>query len=162
MPTRATLLAALLLSTPAAQAHDYRLGDLAIAHPYVTATAPNAPVAGGYMAIVNAGAVDDTLVAVTVDASVAGATQFHEMSMEGGVMRMGALAGGIPVPAGATVTLEPGGLHVMLTRLPGGLAEGQEIPATLTFERAGEVEVVFHVEARGAGGHGGGHAAHGH
>ena len=164
MPLRRLAIAlAAALAASAAQAHDYRLGDLAIAHPFALAAPPGAPVAGGYLTIENAGAEDDALIAVTVDASVAGAAELHAMTMEGGIMRMSPVEGGIPVPAGETVTLEPGGLHVMLTRLTGGLAEGQVVPATLTFERAGEIAVEFHVEARGArdaGAHD--HGAHDH
>ncbi|MDB2407892.1 copper chaperone PCu(A)C, partial [Jannaschia sp.] len=95
---------------------------------------------------------------VRVAPDVAGTVQLHEMSMSDGVMRMARRDGGIPIPAGETVTLEQGGLHVMFMRLPSGFAEGLAIPATLVFEQAGEIEVVFTVEARG--GHSGGHDAH--
>ncbi len=143
------LLAALLAGTTAA-AHDYTVGDISIAHPFALATVGNAPVGGGYMTITNAGTIDDVLIAVTVAAEVAGMVQLHEMTMDGGIMRMGEVTGGIPLPAGEAVTLESGGLHVMFMRLAGGLEEGTEIPATLTFEKAGTIDVVFDVEARGA------------
>ena len=160
------LFALSLLALPAA-AQDYAAGDIAIARPHALATPPAAKVGGGYMAITNAGGEDDTLVAATVAPDVAGMVQLHEMAMEDGVMLMSEVEGGIPVPAGETVMLERGGLHVMFMQLPQGLAEGTEIPATLTFEKAGEVEVVFTVEDRatvealqgGAGGHGGDHSS---
>ena len=63
----------------------------------------------------------------------------------------------IPIPAGATVTLQPGGLHVMLIGLTAPLAQGGRVPLTLRFARAGEVRVVLDVQAagaRGMGGHG--------
>jgi copper(I)-binding protein len=154
-----------LAATLGAGAHGYALGDLTIDHPYAFATPPNAPVAGGYLAITNSGEADDVLTAVRTAPDFAGMVQLHEMTMEGGVMRMGEVAGGIPIPAGETVTLEQGGLHVMFLRLPRGFEEGQEVPATLVFEQAGEVEVVFDVEARGAvtdhGAHGAGHGIEG-
>jgi copper(I)-binding protein len=147
LATTLTLAAAL-----AAQAHEFTAGDLTIDHPFAFATAPNAPVAGGYMAITNAGETDDRLIAVRAAPELAGMIQLHEMTMDEGVMRMSEVEGGIVLPAGETVALEQGGLHVMFMRLTEGLTEGQEIPATLVFENAGEVEVVFYVEARGEGG----------
>jgi copper(I)-binding protein len=150
-----TLAAAVaaLLALPAA-AHDDGIGDIAIHAPRILATPPNAPVAGGYLSMTNEGETDDVLLSVRVPETVAGLTELHEMAMEDGVMRMSAIEGGIPVPAGETVTLEQGGLHVMMMRLARGLAPGDEVPATLTFRDAGEVEITFAVEARGAGGRG--------
>lgn len=153
------VLLASLLAAPLALAHEYAVGELEIAHPYAIATVGNAPVGGGYMEIANAGAGDDTLLSVAVAPEFAGMVQLHEMQMQDGVMLMDEVDGGIPVPAGTTVALEPGGLHVMFMRLPAGLEDGARIPATLNFEKAGEVEVVFNVEARGAGG--GDHSGHG-
>ena len=163
------LLAALVAATPAF-AHDYAVGDLSIAHPFALATPPNAPVAGGYLEITNGGDSDDVLVSATVDDAIAGMTQLHRMEMDGGVMRMSEVEGGIPVPAGETVVLERGGLHVMFMQLADGLEAGTEVPATLTFRDAGPVEVIFTVETRaeaearmGAGGadHDA-HSGHGH
>ena len=54
-------------------------------------------------------------------------------------------------PAGATVTLAPQGLHVMFMGLDAPLVAGASIPATLVFERAGEIAVEFKVEPRAAG-----------
>ena len=145
-----TLLLPLALLAAPALGHDYAAGELRIDHPHAFATPPTAPVAGGYMTIENGGTVDDRLIAIEVDPSVAGIAQIHEMAMEGDVMRMREREGGVPVPAGETVALAPGGLHVMFMRLPEGFAEGREFPATLLFEKAGEVEVVFTVERRRA------------
>ncbi|TFL18104.1 copper chaperone PCu(A)C [Jannaschia formosa] len=148
---KTTILTALLLAATslAAVAHDYTLGDLTIGHPFAFATPPNAPVAGGYLTITNAGTADDRLVAVRAAPEVAGMIQIHEMRMDGEVMRMSETEGGLPLPAGETVTLEQGGLHLMFMQLPAGFEEGATIPATLVFERAGEVEVDFAVEPRG-------------
>ena len=166
-----TLLAAsaalaALAAAPPALAHDYAVGDLSIAHPYVIETPPNAPVAGGYLSIANEGATDDLLVSATVPGAVAETVQLHAMEMEDGVMRMSEVEGGIPVPAGETVVLRRGGLHVMLMGLSEGLRAGEEIPATLLFRDAGPVEVVFAVEtraeaeARGDADHGAHHGGH--
>lgn len=153
------LLAGLTVPVPGG-AHDYAAGALTIDHPYVLATPPNAPVAGGYLVVENAGPDDDRLVAVEVGVDVAGLVQLHEMAMDDGIMRMSEVPGGIEVPAGGAVTLERGGLHVMFMQLVDGLAAGDSFPATLVFERAGRVEVLFDVEARGAAQDHGAHGGH--
>ncbi|MEM8822551.1 MAG: copper chaperone PCu(A)C [Pseudomonadota bacterium] len=147
---RLLFAAALWLAPVSALAHDYKAGGLVIGHPFITATAPNAPVAGGYMTITNEGA-DDVLLSASVPVDIAGMVQLHESSMADGVMRMQPVDGGIPIPSGETVVLESGGLHLMLMRLPEGLDEGDLVPATLTFRDAGEIHVVFLVEPRGEG-----------
>ncbi|MGR3540484.1 MAG: copper chaperone PCu(A)C [Hasllibacter sp.] len=156
------IAAALALALPAA-AHDYVLGEIAVGHPFAYATPPGAPVGGGYMVIANEGEADDVLLSVEVQAAVAGTVQLHEMTMRDGVMRMDEVRGGIPLPAGATVALEPGGLHVMFMGLAAPFEAGAAIPATLTFREAGPLEVEFQVVARGEGEQAdGGHGADGH
>ena len=115
------------------------LGDLAISGAFSRATLPNAPVGGGFLSITNNGAEDDVL--VSASAPIAAQTQLHEMSVEDGVMRMHEVEGGIPVPAGTTVTLSPGGLHIMFMGLTGAIVEGETVPVTLTFEKAGTVTI---------------------
>ena len=70
--------------------------------------------------------------------------------------------GRIEIPAGETVKLKPGGLHVMFMGLEDPLTEGENIPATLVFENAGEVEVTFNVEARDGDHSGHDHSGHDH
>jgi len=71
------------------------------------------------------------------------------MSMEGMVMKMRPVAG-IDLPAGQAVTLQPGGLHIMLVDLAKPLKAGQTFPLTLTFEKAGSKTVNVAVEKIGA------------
>lgn len=123
-------------------------GALQITAPFARETLPNQPVAGGFMTIANTGETDDTLIGASSDA--AGRMEVHEMAMEGDVMRMRELAGGLPIPAGETVTLAPGGYHVMFMDLAGPLAEGDAIDLTLRFERAGEVALTMPVASRTA------------
>ncbi|MCR9123060.1 MAG: copper chaperone PCu(A)C [Phyllobacteriaceae bacterium] len=137
--------AAALLATGTALAHDYSVGDLVIDHPVARATPANAPVSGGYMTIRNNGEEADRLVAGTAD--FAGKVEIHEMVMDGDVMKMREIEGGIEIPAGGEVVLKPGGLHVMFMQLEQQLEEGAELPATLTFEKAGDVTVTFNVES---------------
>ena len=115
------------------------VGDLLITGAFSRATLPNAPVAGAYLTITNAGATDDRLVSVSTP--VAGTAQIHQMKMDGDVMKMNALPEGLVIPAGGSVSLEPGGYHLMFMDLKAPLVEGQSITVTLTFEKAGTVEV---------------------
>lgn len=145
----AVLLTLLALAAPAA-AHEITAGEIQIIHPHLTATSPAAKSAAGYLAIVNEGAEAERLLAVRADFAEA---QLHlsEVGADG-VARMSPVEA-VEIPAGETVVLEPGGLHLMFMGLAAPLAEGQTRPATLVFEHAGELEVEFEVEAReGPGG----------
>jgi len=141
-----SLLFALLAAGPAA-AHDYTAGAIRIAHPWSRATVAGQPAGGGFMKLTNNGA-DDKLVAIR--AEVSATVELHTMQMDGDIMRMRQVDA-IALPAGQTVELKPGGYHVMFMRLKAPLKEGSIFPATLVFEKAGEVKVDFEVEAAGAG-----------
>jgi len=136
------------LAAPSLSAHEIKLGSLTIVHPWARATPPGAEVAGGYMTIKNSGAEPDRLIGVEVD--IAGRAELHEMTMVDGVMKMRPLENGVEVPAGGSVALKPGGYHVMLLDLKGPLKEGEMIPGSLTFEKAGKVDVTFAVAPIGA------------
>jgi periplasmic copper chaperone A len=101
------------------------------------ATAPGASVGVAYVEIVNSGAAD-TLTGM--ESPVAGRVEMHSMSMNGAVMRMRPVAS-VQVPAGASISFEPGGLHVMLIDLKQPLQQDQRFPLTLLFEHAGRVRV---------------------
>lgn len=133
-----------LLATAAAFAHqEQRAGDLLIDHPVIRATPAGAPVSGGYMTIRNTGEQADRLVGGA--AGFAGKVEIHEMVMDGDVMTMREIDGGIAIGPGEAVMLMPGGLHVMFMQLSEDLDEGDEHTVTLTFEKAGTVEVDFDV-----------------
>ena len=149
--------AALVTLSATAFAGDITLNNLRIEDPFARATLPNQPVAGGFMVISNTGDADDTLVAAR--SAAAARMEIHEMAMDGDVMRMRELSGGLVIPAGETVMLKPGGYHIMFMELSGPLVEGSETEVTLTFEKAGEVTLALPVVARGKGGMG--HGKHG-
>jgi uncharacterized protein YcnI len=133
----------------------YKAGDLVITAPWVRATPRGAPVAGGYLTITNNGREPDRLVGGSFAA--AGRFEVHEMSMEGGVMRMRPVADGLEIKPGQTVELKPGGLHLMFMGLKEQLKAGDTVKGTLEFAKAGKVEVVYPVRSMGAGG---GHKHH--
>ena len=136
-------LAITLTTVIAAFASDYKLGTLEIIQPLARATLPGAPVSGGYMVIRNSGSEADRLLSASVD--FAGKTEIHEMAMDGDVMKMRQLEAGLEIPAGGEVELKPGGYHIMFMMLGEELKEGEKRKATLTFEKAGTIEVEFDV-----------------
>ncbi len=148
---RAAALAALVLTlaTPL-RADDIKAGDLVITQPWSRATPGGAKVGAGYVTIENKGTVPDRLLGGTSD--VAGKVEVHEMSMANGVMTMRPVDDGLTIPPGKTVTLSPGGYHLMLLDLKGPLKQGQSVPVTLTFEKAGAVKLSFDVLGVGAQG----------
>ena len=93
---------------------------------------------------------------VAASSPVAGVVEIHEMAMEGSVMKMRELAGGLPLPAGQTVELKPGGYHVMLMDLKQQLKAGETVPVTLVIEgtdgKRQSVQVQAPVRALGAAG----------
>lgn len=151
------VLAASLVAPAGAFAHGFKVGAIAIGHPWARATAPGAPVAGGFMKLTNSGSETDTLVAADMEA--AGRVEIHEMAIVDGVMKMRALPAGIAVKPGETVELKPGGYHIMFMNLKRGLTKGETVKGTLTFEKAGKVAVEYAVEAMTAGA-GAAHSGH--
>ena len=141
--TRALAASALSLfvMTGTAFAHGYKLGDLEIQHPNARAMLPGQKVGGGFMTIINNGKTDDKLVSVT--SPVSDDVQIHEMSVTDGIMKMRQLKDGVPLPAGKTVTLKNGALHVMFMNVKTPFKEGDKVPGTLHFEKAGDVAVEF-------------------
>ena len=145
---RSLFASALLLATIAsASAHDYKVGSLKIDHPWARATPKGATVAGGYLKITNNGTTPDRLVGGATEA--AQKFEIHEMSMDGGVMKMRELSNGLEIAPGATVELKPGSFHVMMTGVTKPFVQGQRVKASLTFEKAGKVDVEFAVQAVG-------------
>jgi copper(I)-binding protein len=146
LPMKFRLLVSALLLTFAATgafAHDYKVGSLVINHPWSRATPNGATVAGGYLKITNNGTTPDRFVAFTSDTGKR--FEIHEMSMDGGVMKMRELKDGIEIAPGATVEFKPGSYHVMFVGIEKPFAKGDKVKATLTFEKAGKIDVEFYV-----------------
>jgi copper(I)-binding protein len=139
----AILVAAPVFSSAvaAADASDISVGALKIENAFARPTPGGATVAVGYLTIINGASTPDRLVSATSDISAK--TQIHEMKMDNGIMEMRELPDGLPIPAGATVTLQPGGYHMMFVDIKHPVTPGDVIHATLTFEKAGRVDVPF-------------------
>src|SRR5437899_11633415 len=132
-----SLLLALLLTNPVL-ALDYKLGALQIGQPWARATPPSAPAGGGFLKITNTGSPPDRL--VSAKSPAADLVQVHEMKMDGNVMRMREVEKGLEIPAGGSVTLAPGGYHLMMMGLKRPLTQGTSVPVTLVFETAGKID----------------------
>src|SRR5690606_31315676 len=134
--------------TPAAT---LRIGD-----GWVRASLGRNPHTGGYLPVANPGPEADRLTGAAC--ACAARVELHTVSTDGGVMRMNAVEA-MEVPAGGTLTLAPGGDHLMFLDLVAPLADGQSVEVTLTFERAGEMTVQLPVHAA-APDHADAHDAH--
>ncbi|ESZ22158.1 copper chaperone PCu(A)C [Mesorhizobium sp. L48C026A00] len=140
------LLALLFVSTQAVFAHEFRVGDLEIVHPWSRATPPGAKVAGGYFTVTNTGSSPDRL--LSISSEISAKAELHEMGVKDGVMTMRPVSG-LEIPAGGKVALAPGGYHLMFVGLKQQPKQGETFPARLTFEKAGTVTVEFAVEGMG-------------
>lgn len=154
MQFRSTLLLAAVLAsafTPGhAYADDHKAGNLQIANAYARPTVPNQPSGAAYLSIENNGKAVDTLVAAS--SPVAGKVEIHSMQMDGNVMKMRAVKG-VDIKPSAKVVMQPGdGYHLMLIGLKQPLKVGEKIPLTLTFKKAGKIEISARVEAKQADG----------
>lgn len=146
-------LAALLPAAPVlAQAgHDHAghaaspaAGPIMAMQAWARPTTSQAKAGGVFITLHNTGADADTLTAAAAPA-VAERTELHTHVMDGGVARMRPVEGGIEIPAGQAVALQPGGLHIMLMGLKAPLKPGDRFPLTLTFAKAGTSQVEVEV-----------------
>jgi len=143
----AQLLLTQLAAVPAAAA-DVDLGSIHIAQPWARATPKGATSGAAYMTITNNGKTSDRVSCVSSDASAQ--CQIHSMTMDGGVMKMRPVEGGLEIKPGETVVLKPASFHVMLLDLKAPLEQGSTVKATLKFDNAGTVDVEYPISAIGA------------
>ena len=129
-------------------AEEVKAGDLVITQAWSRATPGGAKIGGGYLTIENKGSVPDRLIGGSAD--VADKVQLHEMAVNNGVMTMRPLDKGLTIDPGKTVKLAPGGYHLMLLDLKSPLKQGDKVPVTLEFEKAGKVKLSFDVLGMGA------------
>lgn len=156
MSLKTTLLAAAIAAVPAmASAH------MVIEDAYARVSSDMAISGAAFLSIFNHSDVDDRLVAASSD--IAERVELHtHIEDTGGVMRMVEIEDGIDLPAGETIRLQRGGLHVMFLGLNASLEHGDEVEVTFTFETADPVTMMIPVDLERMPDHGGhGHGQHG-
>lgn len=134
-------------AAPALACEVARVGDIEVEHAWSRATIGADRPGVVYLSIRNTGATDDALIGVATP--IAGMPMLHETVVSDGIASM-PHAMSVPVPAGQTVALAPGGFHGMLMGLTQALDKGDTFPLTLTFQTAGDVTVTVDVLGMGA------------
>ncbi len=117
------------------------VGDIHVSDHWARAMLPGQKVGGGYVTLKNSGSADDRLVSVSTSAT--DRAEIHEMAVVDDVMRMRQLKDGLVIGAGETVTLKPGGFHMMFMAVEKPFVEGEMVPVTLVFEKAGPVDLML-------------------
>ncbi len=140
----------MLLFAHPSLAQDMKHGGIMVEEAWARASAGPAKAGAAYLTLSTMGHDVDRLVEVKSD--LANRTELHNHIMEGSVMKMVRVEGGIEVAPGTPTVLQPGGLHVMFMGLKKPFIEGEKLPLTLIFEKAGEVNVEFVVQGVGARG----------
>ena len=115
-----------------------------IANAWIRPAAAGATTAA-YLTITNSGSAPDTLVAV--HCTIAGSVMLHQTTTDASGMTGMSMIDSLPVPAGGSVALKPGGTHVMMTGLTRPIAAGEKIELELVFEHAGTIRVAAPVRA---------------
>lgn len=134
----AIALAAAVAFAPSAYADAAKPSSIKVEAPWARPTPGRAKNGAAFMTLVNTGEAADSLVSATSD--VSDRTEVHAHLMDGGVMRMRKVDG-VEVAPGSPTVLKPGGLHVMFLGLKQPLKPGETVAVTLTFEKAGKVDV---------------------
>jgi copper(I)-binding protein len=137
---RAVFAAALAVSAvlaPAAWAKAKARHGVEVRYVWIQTPPNGAATSAAYVDVVNTGKTEDRLIGASC--ACAGMAMVHEMSVANGVMHMGEAKGGLPIPAGGELTLEPGGSHLMLMDLKSKLTSGAQVKLTLEFAHAGKV-----------------------
>lgn len=133
-------------------AHDYQAGGIYINHPYARATVPGQPSGAAYLTLENKGGQADRLIGISVAPATAARAEIHTMAMDGNVMKMHEVSG-IDLAPSAKVTMAPGnGYHIMLLELRQPLKLGDKLPLSLSFAKAGKIEIMAEVENIGSKG----------
>jgi hypothetical protein len=156
MRTTIIFVAALVLAacgprtteTPTPSASESASG-VSVTNPWAPPSPAGVDVAAGYVTLRNNEDAEDQL--LSASSPRATSVEIHEMTMDGAVMRMRAMPS-LPIPAHGEVTLAPGGMHLMFIGVAQPFAVDEQIPVTLTFANAGQVELVLSVRPASAGG----------
>ncbi len=143
----ASIVLLVLLSGGSVYAQTSAQNTIVVERPWARATPAGARTGVVYVTLINNGSAGDSLLGAATP--VADQVQFHSATEENGVSRMREMRT-VDVTPGARVTFSPGGLHIMMVGMKQPLKEGQAFPLTLTFEKAGKIDVTVPVEKVGA------------
>ena len=138
---------ALVVSSTALCAHEYRTDSLRIDHPFARATPPGARTGGVFFTVYNFGSETDRLLRASTP--IAAGVVLHQMVLDAEIMKMRAVPS-LEVRPGGRLELKPSGYHLMLLDLKQPLKVGEKFPLTLTFSRGGAVLISVVVEEMGA------------
>lgn len=141
------VVAAPAVSLAAEASAPVTVGDLEITAYRAKAMLPGQPTGGGFLTITNKGRSADRLLSVASPA--AHMVEIHTMEVVNDVMTMRPVEGGLEIPAGATVELKPGAVHLMFMMVEHPFKEGDAVQLTLEFEKAGKVELTLPVVGLG-------------
>lgn len=136
------LVLILVLAPLHVSAHEYKVGDIKIDHPWSRATPKGAQMGAGYLSIENNGAADRL---ISAECACSSATEIHVMKREGDVIQMHELPDGLLIPSKDSYELQPGGAHLMFIGLKHQLKANDEIKVRLVFKKAGALDVMFKV-----------------
>ena len=141
------LALAALFTASGGLAHDFKAGNLVIAHPWARPTGASVANGAAYMSIVNSGSAAETL--RVASSPLARMVEIHKTETgEDGISRMLAQPQGIVIAPGQTVDIQPAGYHLMLVGLVRPLQRDEKVPLTLEFADAGSITVELAVQMR--------------
>lgn len=125
----------------------FTVQGLTVSAAFIPAVPKGAPTAAAYLEIANSGSSSDTFTGAT---SLAGDIGLHQMTNDNGVMHMAPVEGGLAVPAGGSVSLDPMGYHLMMTGMTQPFIEGQCVQMTLHFAHAGDLPIELNIGPMGS------------
>ncbi len=146
----AAAIVAVTLPFGHASAAEFKIGSVVVENPWSRETPKGASVGGGYLAIKNNGVAPDRLLGGSV--SVAKRFQIHSTTIDNGVAKMREVTDGVEIKPGEMIKFEPGSSHFMFLNLMQPLHAGEKVRGTLTFERAGTIDIEYAVLGMGAKG----------
>jgi copper(I)-binding protein len=148
MSRLARLLAIFVMASAVSSTAVHGSQIISIKQAWSRATPKGSPVAAGYLTIENQSSSPDRL--VEVRSTFARKVELHATTVENGVTSMKPVDGGLVLPANGSVTLQPGGNHLMFVGINAPFAEGDQVAVELLFEKAGKVTASLDVAALGS------------
>ena len=121
-------------------------GEIVADHPWSRATPPGATTGAVYLTLTSKDG--DQLIGASSPASSGAGV--HDMTMDGNIMRMREVIGGLALPPGQAVTLQPGGYHIMLNGLKAPLKRGETVQLHLTFAKSPPLDISAPIAGIGA------------